>query len=273
MLQESYSPRPTKEILEDYKEIDLTEDELDEAILDAKIKKERRIEAERIREREQENRRNFNLYTSDFSYEQMKGLALHRAGILYENKVFNRPFVLDSYNTPVFDLMCMYFSRDKRFEQMGYSLHKGICLAGIPGAGKSWLMKIFNKNPRQCFYIRDCKEISLRYQKDGMEIIEEFSHPIKAAVNDKDNYFKPQIGVCFSDLGTEDLKNSYGNKSNVIADILFERYKNNVIGDLTHGETNLTVPQIEDFYGARIRSRFSEMFNWIVLDGKDRRKS
>lgn len=63
-----------------------------------------------------------------------------------------------------------------------------------------------------------------------------------------------------------------GNKSNVMADIIFGRYKNGLVGDMTHGETNLSVVQIEEFYGPRIRSRFSEIFNWIVLTGKDRRK-
>lgn len=257
----------------DYSHIELTEVELDEAIIDAKMKKEKRLELEKVQEVEQQNRKNMQLYTSEFNYEQMKGLAFYRAGMLFENKVFTQKFELDENNKAVFDLLCMYFSRDPRFEQMGnYSLSKGICLVGVPGVGKSWLMKIFNKNPRQCFYIRDCKEISLQYQKDGMVVIEEYSKPIKAAYEDKDNFLKPHIGVCFSDLGTEDIKNNYGNKSNVVADILFERYKNNIIGDLTHGETNLTADQIEEFYGIRIRSRFSEMFNWIVLTGSDRRK-
>jgi hypothetical protein len=86
-------------------------------------------------------------------------------------------------------------------------------------------------------------------------------------------FLQPQIGVCFSDIGTEDIKNNFGNKTNVMADIIFNRYKNNVVGDLTHAETNLSANQIEEFYGQRIRSRFSEMFNWIVITGEDRRKS
>lgn len=139
-------------ILEDYSHITLTEEELDEAILKAKIKKLKMYELEKIQEREQENRKRFNLYTDQFNYDQMRGLAMHRAMLLYDNNVFNKRFVIDDSNKDVFELLCLYFARDPRFEQFGpYSLDKGICIVGTPGVGKSWLMKIFSKNPGNLF--------------------------------------------------------------------------------------------------------------------------
>lgn len=258
--------------MENYSHIELTEDEIDYAILQAKVRKDAELqETERLNKIE-ENRKNLKMVSKDFSFEQMKLFIKHRATVLFENKVFTKPFVFDSSNAEIIELLCLYFSRDKKFEEIGYSLEKGICLVGVPGVGKSWLMKLFMKNPRQCFYVRDCKQISLSYQDIGASVIDDYSEPIKPAVNDSSVFLQPKVGVCFSDIGTEDSKNNYGNKVNVMADIIFNRYKNNVIGDLTHAETNLTADQIGDFYGARIRSRFAEMFNWIEIIGDDRRK-
>lgn len=262
-----------KAALESYSHIELTEDETDAAILQAKVKKELAIQDKERQKIIEQNRQNLLLISKGFSYDQMLSFIHYRANVLFDNKVFSKPFVIDEDNRFLIELLCMYFSRDVKFEQMGkYSLDKGLCLVGVPGVGKSWIMKLFNKNPRQCFYIRDCKDISLQYQDAGVEVIEDYSLPFKAALNDKDVFLQPQIGVCFSDIGTEEIKNNYGNKTNVIGDILFNRYKNGIIGDLTHAETNLSVDQIEQFYGSRIRSRFSEMFNWIVMGGKDRRR-
>lgn len=262
-----------QELLESYSHIELTQEETDTAILQAKVKKDaalKEIEKLEIMER---NRHNLKLVSKDFTFDQMMGFVNYRAGVLFDNKVFNKKFTIDESNQWIIELLCLYFSRDKKFEQLGdYSLDKGICLVGVPGVGKSWLMKLFMKNPRQCFYVRDCKQISLSYQEVGAAVIEDFSVPIKAAVNDNSVFLQPVVGVCFSDIGTEDIKNNFGNKTNVMADILFNRYKNNVIGDLTHAETNLSADQIEEFYGPRIRSRFAEMFNWIVVTGVDRRK-
>lgn len=207
-----------------------------------------------------------------FTYDQQYGLFLHRANALFESGTFSKRFLIDNDNREIIFLLCCYFTNDKRFEDAGYDLNKGICLAGNPGRGKSWLMKIFGKNTRQSFYIRGCKEVSLRYQKEGALVLEEFSNPIKAAYNDKDVFFQKEIGICFSDLGTEAVKKNFGNEVNVMEDILFERDRNNLRKDLTHMETNLNGDEIEAFYGIRIRSRIREMFNWIEVPGNDRRK-
>ena len=54
--------------------------------------------------------------------------------------------------------------------------------------------------------------------------------------------------------------------------ILLNRYDNNLPFKFTHITTNKSVDEIEQMYGTRVRSRMKEMFNMIVLDGKDRRK-
>lgn len=43
---------------------------------------------------------------------------------------------------------------------------------------------------------------------------------------------------------------------------------------LTHATTNLSAPELKDYYGNRVRSRMREMFNLIEFDGgaKDKRR-
>jgi len=261
-----------KAALESYSHIELTQEETDSAILQAKVKKSIVLEDIKRQERIRQNREALMLVNKGFSFDQMFEYIKYRAKVLYENKVYTRPFEFDKSNKDIIELLCLYFANDPLFEKRGFDLTKGICLVGVPGVGKSWLMKLFTKNPRNCFYIRDCKEISIAYQQNGGSVIDEYSFPIKPAVNDSSVFYQQEIGICFSDVGTEDIKNNFGNKSNVLADIFFNRYKNNLPRILTHAETNLSAEQIGEFYGQRIRSRFAEMFNWIVVSGNDRRK-
>jgi hypothetical protein len=80
-----------------------------------------------------------------------------------------------------------------------------------------------------------------------------------------------RFGHCFDDLGEEAVKTIYGNKVNVMKEILqnqYERFGNTTI----HLTTNLNGKDIEEQYGSRVKSRMREMFNWIELKGNDRRK-
>ncbi|MEK6878907.1 MAG: ATPase, partial [Nanoarchaeota archaeon] len=89
------------------------------------------------------------------------------------------------------------------------------------------------------------------------------------------SYGQKQVGVCFDDMGTEDDRKNYGNESNVMADVMLNRYDNkrNLIRK-THITTNLTTEEMEQRYGSRVRSRMREMFNLVIFDpvASDRRR-
>ena len=102
--------------------------------------------------------------------------------------------------------------------------------------------------------------------------LSEFLDPYKNAGNDPESFFQPVSGLCIEDLGTEHEKNNFGNKANVVGNILELRYEKKLYGTILHGTTNLTVKQIQEFYGNRALSRMREMFNYIVVGGEDRRK-
>lgn len=261
-----------REVLESYSHIDLTQEEELEGILWAKMKKEKRVQAERIKVIQEENRKSLTGF--NWSYVQTKAFMLYRA-----SNIFHKQFVIDKKNEVLFELVCRYFSNDPVFEsyaaQLGMkniSLKKGIMLAGNFGTGKTWMMQLFSKNQRQVFHIRNAKYIADAFSTDGEIISEGFSELIKNPVNDRESFFHTHAGLCIDDMGTEGLKTHYGNKKNVIGDLIESRYFKKNTGVFLHATTNLSVSELEEFYGERVTSRMREIFNFIEVIGEDRRK-
>jgi len=261
-----------REVLDSFSHIELTDDEYCEAMIDAKRKKESLIkqrERERIAE---ENRK--QLTETGWSYIQTRAYMLYRAQSLFDGK-----FTLDEHNQPIFELLCHYFSASKEFVSLAAglgvvnpSLEKGIILAGNYGTGKSWLMSLFRKNNRQVYHVEQAKDIAFAYQKNGDEAIERHRNKITNPFNDPTVFYQKNAGLCLEDIGAEDVKNNFGNKTNVIGDILEARYVNDLLGVWFHGTTNMTTAQFGDFYGGRVTSRLREKTNFIELRGPDRRK-
>lgn len=261
-----------REVLDSFSHIELSDDEYCEAMIEAKRKKEAKLkELERML-RAEENRK--ALTGKGWAYDQTKSYMLYRAQSLFAGR-----FALDDFNTPVFELLCHYFSGSNEFISLATgmgllnpSLEKGIILAGNYGTGKTWLMSLFRKNNRQVYHVEQAKDIAFDYQKNGDEAIERHRSIIVNPFNDPTVFYQKNAGLCMEDIGAEDVKNNYGNKTNVVGDILEARYVNELLGIWFHGTTNLTTVQFENFYGGRITSRLREKTNFIELRGPDRRK-
>lgn len=258
--------------MDNYSHIELSEDELRVALIEAKRKKEALLKKKEFEQRAEENRR--RLTETGWTYEQTRAFMLHRADTL-----FGSEFKLDQYNEPVFDLLCHYFSNSKKFLALAPdmkinnpSLDKGIILAGNFGVGKTWLMSLFRKNNRQVYHVEHAKDIAFAYQQGGDEAIDRHRTKITNAFNDPVVFFQKNSGLCMEDIGAEDVKNNYGNKANVIGDIIEARYVGDLLGIWFHGTTNLTAVQFEQFYGGRVTSRLREKVNFIELGGPDRRR-
>lgn len=259
-----------KEVLAGLSHIELTEDEIDECLIWGKQKKQAILDQREYERVVEENRK--KLTGTQWTLEQTKGFMIYRA-----SKIF-KGFSLDSKNKFVFDLLCAYFSDEKEFLSMcssagivGASISKGVMLMGNFGVGKTWLMKLFCKNKSQVFNVVSAKTIADYYQDAGGDL-SQFYELSKNAVNDKDAFYQPYSGLCIDDLGTEEIKNHYGNKKNVIGDLVEIRYNNGNTGKFLHGTTNLTGKQLSEFYGGRVASRMREIFNFIELPGGDRRE-
>jgi hypothetical protein len=182
------------------------------------------------------------------------------------NPGFN--LVNKGYNE-LFEKLLLYFWEDPQFESKGYGkLDKGICITGNVGVGKTFLIRLFQFNPRQNFKVSSCSEAVAAYQKAGLEALDEaygqiYKGMMKIAFP----------AICFDDLGAERFPvNFMGSSINVMHELIVERYQREVPFSHTHFTTNLSGTQIQEFYGERIRSRLREMVNFLELKGTDRRK-
>lgn len=257
--------------MEEYSHIDLTEDEMDEAILGAKRKKEGLMEEAKVRETEAANRK--LLSGTQWIFKQTESFMEYRA-----SHIFDKPFKLDKYNSAIHKLLCLYFSNDNQFvslaESMGInhpSLDKGIFLGGAVGVGKTMMMRLFSKNQRQVFAIKTSKSIADAFQLEGEFSLQQLIVCPTLPSNDASNFYHSKMGLCIDDIGTEEFKVHYGNRKNVIGDLLELRYTNGNYGPLLHLTTNLSDNQIKEFYGDRVASRIRETMNLIQLKGEDRR--
>jgi DNA replication protein DnaC len=173
-----------------------------------------------------------------------------------------KDFSISKEEEKLYKLLSLYFTEDKRFEEGGYSLQKGIMLWGAYGCGKTTIMKSFMNNPLVDFGVIPCRRVAEIYSEEGNEIVWRY-----AKVD----------SICFDDLGTEaeaGLKQHFGNKKNVLGDIILNYYDTNSSKVFRmHFTTNLGADQIEELYGGRARSRLREMCNLISLEGiNDKRK-
>lgn len=188
-------------------------------------------------------------------------------------------FIMDSDTKEIMTLLSYYFSGDIRFEKDGRSLKKGIMLLGPLGCGKTTIMKSFCVNSHNPFAFSTCRKVSEKYAQSqkktdenvGYDAIQEYSSLVPIYPQ---QYFGHElIGRCFDDLGTETMKKHFGNESNVMAEIIMNRYENNDLRNKTHFTGNIDGEEIGDFYGERVRSRLREMCNFITFptNSTDRR--
>lgn len=178
-----------------------------------------------------------------------------------------KDLVLDEFNSQIFHTLCMYFTGDKRFEQMGagYNLDKGLILFGGVGVGKTALMSLFRYNQHASYQVVNCIDITDSYSVHGAKEIDLYRSLKEAESNHP--FGHQYIGYCYDDLGTETIPATYfGEKKNVLAEILLGRYARKQDYKLTHITTNLSVEEIEKNYGSRVLDRMSEMFNQITFD-------
>lgn len=261
-----------REVLASYDHIELSDDELCEAMIAAKRKKEAILKQQERERRAEETRK--RLTSSGWTFEQTREFMLYRA-----ESLFDKRFVIDDNNRIVFDLLCHYFSGGKEFLSIASllgvknpSLQKGILLAGNYGTGKTWMMRVFQKNNHRVYHMVEAKDLAALYKKAGEEAIESYKHKAKNAFNDPTVFYQTHAGLCIEDIGAEDVKGNYGDKSNIVGDIVEGRYVNECLTGWFHGTTNLTAEQLKDYYSGRVTSRLRESVNLIELGGPDRRK-
>jgi hypothetical protein len=183
--------------------------------------------------------------------------------------VERKGFKLDVQARPTFELLCLYFARDLRFETSDptgeRSLDKGIMLAGNVGTGKSTLLSIFREaNPaaNMRYNVAHHKELVGVYtnaKTGGPDALAPYAH----------------LPYMLDDIGREpDASMSFGNPVNLFEEVLEQRYAGGRPFWQFHISCNLEPAGIHNRYGKRILTRCIEMFNILGdfgLDPIDRR--
>lgn len=195
-------------------------------------------------------------------------------------------FDIDQDNEQVVNLLCQYFAEDPEFQShkdvdgRPYSLEKGILLFGAVGVGKTQLLEIFRNNQKQSYQVVTCHDVEGTYAKNGPDY-----HPQTGAqglrkyfgmvsLQTNNQYGHNTLGFFFDDLGQEITNTKYfGTERNVMEEVLIQRYKNGLFTS-THITTNLNREMIKETYGIRVADRIREMFNFIAFppNAKSRRK-
>lgn len=275
---------------EPWSEIELTE--LETAMALDKCRREKYYENEaQIKYIAEKKRRDF--FMGPWTAEQMLDFIFHRAvndrtmRFSKNNGADGFPvFKLDADNVDVIQALCFYFTNDERFEHLakndgtpsgtplGYKLKKGIMLAGPKGTGKTSIMRLFNRNKRNCYELFSCRDVAGKFSMhgdnggyDAIAFLERILLPAKC----ESNFYNDKFGVCFEDMGTEEIGSHYSKTLNTIAYLIQARYDNNIPFHLTHITTNLPFNEIEGKYGERVADRIKEMSNVLMLDGVSRR--
>lgn len=245
---------------EDFNETILTPEEMEYAIYDARCEK-YFIEKE-IKEKARKAKELIDCFTP-FTTQQLREYILQQ----------HPGFKVDNQNEQIFKKLCQYFSNDPGFENDGLSLSKGILLTGPVGVGKTELLKIFSKNKRQCFHLISVFEIESFCQKHGVENFKTYAEMVPGWGNTAGYFYQKSVAWAFDDIGREGILFDFGNKSDVVSKIIQTRYsnKNKAPFHTLHLTTNLTPVALESRYDYAVKSRLREMFNYLPIDGEDRR--
>jgi len=248
-----------------YEEIELTEEETIEALRLARENK-----FYKLRQQEYSKKVSAGI---DWSIPNARELYERLRRTIGSN---GKPYQVNDKNKKVIEILCLYFANDPRLLELHPTINpnKGICLTGNVGVGKTHLLNFFATNPKQSYKLVTCRDVAekfrLGWEYEGINAIEYYSS--MPAAKHPQPYNQELMGFCFGDLGYEDDKNNYGNKMNVMEEIIFRRYENKIPFNMTHFTTNLNGSEIKARYGDRIYDRLKETMNWIVLEGKSFRE-
>ncbi len=194
---------------------------------------------------------------SPFNYVQAWTFVQDKGAELYGEK-----FKLEEEDAEIILRLIVWFLKDKEYApKVGIELNKGLLLVGPVGCGKTTLMGVcrFLLAADKRHSMKSCRDVSFEFAKDGHEIFHRYT---KGSFSQEK--FEPKT-YCFDDLGLESNMNFYGNQCSPMAEILLSRYDLfHSFGMITHITTNLNSAEIEERYGARIRSRCRELFNLVA---------
>lgn len=180
-------------------------------------------------------------------------------------------FIIDDDNEQVVITVLLYFLRHEKFFESPLlknnpSFYKGLLIFGDYGVGKTMLFESLWSIGRKLILDRGISDLWFNKISAGSFVekyMEQVGMPNEIRTMYIEDFYKGRLYI--DDLGFEKLA---FNKTELFADILFERHKR---GSVTLCTTNLNPSSISDRYGVRIGDRLTQMFNVINWKGESRR--
>jgi DNA replication protein DnaC len=180
--------------------------------------------------------------------------------------------------TELYNILFEYFTGKEEFEKRdkNYSLNKGLLVIGGVGSGKTTAFEVFqalSKGGGKYFQMVSSRHIIRDFRIDQDRVIDKYgrkSFKLKGGITGEALDREQPLTLYIDDLGLEETNaKTYGNETNVIADILLDRYENfKNYNQKTYASSNLMPDELEKLYGARMRDRFKEMMNLIIVKEK-----
>lgn len=173
---------------------------------------------------------------------ELKGITLREKFIEYSNLCLSEKYVIDDK----MDLLLKTFEENK----------SGILLCGNPGTGKTMIFEILKNithpQDKNYFKIKTCTEMVTAFNIEGHEIFRNKS------LFDKN--------ILWDDLGMEPVGKFFGDKIEVMQQMIFEGYnKFKYEGILLHFTTMMLPEEIERRYGNWFWSRLSQICTIISI--------
>lgn len=175
-------------------------------------------------------------------------------------QLFGDHFMLYKEDLSVLVPIIAWMLRDEDVAaQCNIDLKKGIFLSGPIGVGKTQIMQLMRylTSPAEDYKMISCTKLALEFGRKGTDIIHDYTY----------GNFNPDgtpQTYCFDNLGKEIIVKHYGTSCQIMQQIILARYELFIqYRMITHVTSSLHTLQIEERYGAEIRSCLREMFNRI----------
>jgi hypothetical protein len=184
-------------------------------------------------------------------------------------------YQIDPYNEGEIEALNLWANRSSEFGKKypKFSLQKGWILTGNVGTGKTDLIKMFQNYLGR--YLKSNYKFSLYV---AWKLAADFTEKGYSVIGEHEKGNRYYDELCLIDSRNahpvRETVSHFGNKLLIGEEIIMSRYNSlKDYGYLTHFSTNATTKQLLDIYGERAYSRLTEMCNFMLLTGPDRRET